>query len=171
MCHWEVWIWWWTSWTGPIVARTPSLSPDHAVARKARSPSASPSSTRPLGILRLPPPTTKTVTRPNSLMVSCTSSLKESSGWEEREDANGRTFYVNHELRTMQWHRPEADHDGERPALSHMLARLREDYEQRAEPVDEVATQIAGVSDLEEKEEETDRRWHEGALRGREDSR
>lgn len=27
-------------------------------------------------------------------------------GWEERQDANGRTFYVNHTTRTTQWNRP-----------------------------------------------------------------
>ncbi|XP_018785553.1 PREDICTED: E3 ubiquitin-protein ligase Nedd-4 isoform X1 [Bactrocera latifrons] len=28
------------------------------------------------------------------------------SGWEERQDANGRTYYVNHTARTTQWERP-----------------------------------------------------------------
>lgn len=28
------------------------------------------------------------------------------SGWEERQDANGRTYYVNHIARTTQWERP-----------------------------------------------------------------
>lgn len=27
-------------------------------------------------------------------------------GWEERQDANGRTYYVNHVARTTQWERP-----------------------------------------------------------------
>nr|CAI5867827.1 unnamed protein product [Callosobruchus analis] len=27
-------------------------------------------------------------------------------GWEERQDANGRTYYVNHMARTTQWERP-----------------------------------------------------------------
>lgn len=27
-------------------------------------------------------------------------------GWEERQDNLGRTYYVNHETRTTQWHRP-----------------------------------------------------------------
>ena len=27
-------------------------------------------------------------------------------GWEERQDANGRTFYVDHSSRRTQWHRP-----------------------------------------------------------------
>ncbi|XP_055688716.1 E3 ubiquitin-protein ligase Nedd-4 isoform X2 [Lutzomyia longipalpis] len=29
-------------------------------------------------------------------------------GWEERQDANGRTYYVNHVARTTQWERPTA---------------------------------------------------------------
>jgi len=29
-------------------------------------------------------------------------------GWEERQDANGRTYYVNHVARSTQWHRPTA---------------------------------------------------------------
>ncbi|XP_055708145.1 E3 ubiquitin-protein ligase Nedd-4 isoform X2 [Phlebotomus papatasi] len=29
-------------------------------------------------------------------------------GWEERQDANGRTYYVNHIARTTQWERPTA---------------------------------------------------------------
>lgn len=28
------------------------------------------------------------------------------TGWEERQDANGRTYYVNHIARTTQWERP-----------------------------------------------------------------
>ena len=27
-------------------------------------------------------------------------------GWEERQDANGRTYYVNHNTRTTQWEKP-----------------------------------------------------------------
>lgn len=27
-------------------------------------------------------------------------------GWEERTDAQGRTYYVNHNERTTQWERP-----------------------------------------------------------------
>ena len=30
-------------------------------------------------------------------------------GWEERQDANGRTYYVNHIARTTQWERPVID--------------------------------------------------------------
>lgn len=28
------------------------------------------------------------------------------TGWEERQDANGRTYYLNHQERTTQWFRP-----------------------------------------------------------------
>ena len=28
------------------------------------------------------------------------------NGWEERQDTNGRTYYVNHNTRTTQWERP-----------------------------------------------------------------
>nr|7LP2_A Chain A, E3 ubiquitin-protein ligase [Homo sapiens]7LP2_C Chain C, E3 ubiquitin-protein ligase [Homo sapiens]7LP2_E Chain E, E3 ubiquitin-protein ligase [Homo sapiens] len=28
------------------------------------------------------------------------------SGWEERKDAKGRTYYVNHNNRTTTWTRP-----------------------------------------------------------------
>jgi hypothetical protein len=30
-------------------------------------------------------------------------------GWEERVDANGRTYYVNHAHRTTQWERPTVE--------------------------------------------------------------
>lgn len=32
-------------------------------------------------------------------------------GWEERQDANGRTYYVNHVARTTQWERPTINND------------------------------------------------------------
>uniref|UniRef100_A0A8C7QX70 E3 ubiquitin-protein ligase n=1 Tax=Oncorhynchus mykiss TaxID=8022 RepID=A0A8C7QX70_ONCMY len=34
-------------------------------------------------------------------------------GWEERQDNLGRTYYVNHETRTTQWHRPIVQHPSE----------------------------------------------------------
>jgi E3 ubiquitin-protein ligase NEDD4 len=33
------------------------------------------------------------------------------AGWEERQDANGRTYYVNHIARTTQWQRPGTAED------------------------------------------------------------
>uniref|UniRef100_A0A6P7FZ82 E3 ubiquitin-protein ligase n=1 Tax=Diabrotica virgifera virgifera TaxID=50390 RepID=A0A6P7FZ82_DIAVI len=44
------------------------------------------------------------------------------SGWEERQDANGRTYYVNHIARTTQW---------ERPTLSNQDIHSGETEEQR----------------------------------------
>uniref|UniRef100_A0A1Y1KV88 HECT-type E3 ubiquitin transferase n=1 Tax=Photinus pyralis TaxID=7054 RepID=A0A1Y1KV88_PHOPY len=35
-----------------------------------------------------------------------TQSVPLPPGWEERQDANGRTYYVNHLARTTQWERP-----------------------------------------------------------------
>jgi len=32
------------------------------------------------------------------------------SGWEERQDILGRTYYVNHEFRRTQWKRPTAQY-------------------------------------------------------------
>lgn len=32
-------------------------------------------------------------------------------GWEERQDANGRTYYVNHVARTTQWERPTINNE------------------------------------------------------------
>ncbi|XP_076267245.1 E3 ubiquitin-protein ligase Nedd4 isoform X9 [Rhynchophorus ferrugineus] len=43
------------------------------------------------------------------IMVNSTTSETQSPlphGWEERQDANGRTYYVNHLARTTQWERP-----------------------------------------------------------------
>ena len=37
---------------------------------------------------------------------SSTASLALPAGWEERQDANGRTYYVNHIARTTQWQHP-----------------------------------------------------------------
>ena len=31
------------------------------------------------------------------------------AGWEERQDANGRTYYVNHIARTTQWQHPASN--------------------------------------------------------------
>ena len=33
-------------------------------------------------------------------------------GWEARQDANGRTYYVNHERRSTQWQHPEEEEEG-----------------------------------------------------------
>ncbi|XP_044747112.1 E3 ubiquitin-protein ligase NEDD4 isoform X2 [Coccinella septempunctata] len=43
-------------------------------------------------------------------------------GWEERQDANGRTYYVNHLARTTQW---------ERPSVSMSVDTRQEEQEER----------------------------------------
>uniref|UniRef100_A0A182KBK7 HECT-type E3 ubiquitin transferase n=1 Tax=Anopheles christyi TaxID=43041 RepID=A0A182KBK7_9DIPT len=40
--------------------------------------------------------------------TSNASTLELPQGWEERQDANGRTYYVNHVARSTQWERPTA---------------------------------------------------------------
>lgn len=32
------------------------------------------------------------------------------SGWEECQDTNGRTYFVNHNTRTTQWERPQNEY-------------------------------------------------------------
>ena len=52
-------------------------------------------------------PSTETVvhlTSTSSLILNNLPALPE--GWEERQDANGRTFYINHVARITQWHHP-----------------------------------------------------------------
>ncbi|CRL06760.1 CLUMA_CG019490, isoform A [Clunio marinus] len=46
-------------------------------------------------------------TTPVSQIMNQTAAIEPlPSGWEERQDANGRTYYVNHVARTTQWERP-----------------------------------------------------------------
>ncbi|XP_053678583.1 E3 ubiquitin-protein ligase Nedd-4-like [Anopheles nili] len=49
-----------------------------------------------------PVPTVTSVPR------ASTNALELPQGWEERQDANGRTYYVNHVARSTQWERPTA---------------------------------------------------------------
>ncbi|XP_064168117.1 E3 ubiquitin-protein ligase NEDD4-like isoform X3 [Anguilla rostrata] len=47
-------------------------------------------------------------------------------GWEERQDNLGRTYFVNHETRTTQWHRPtvlDSQQEAERRQANHMEAQ------------------------------------------------
>lgn len=57
--------------------------------------------------------TTTTTTGPEVAAHSSTSFVPRPetpsplpAGWEERQDANGRTYYVNHIARTTQWEKP-----------------------------------------------------------------
>ncbi|XP_052900364.1 E3 ubiquitin-protein ligase Nedd-4-like isoform X1 [Anopheles moucheti] len=52
-----------------------------------------------------PAPTVTSTTR-TSTSNGTTGELPQ--GWEERQDANGRTYYVNHVARSTQWERPTA---------------------------------------------------------------
>eukprot|EP00088_Acartia_fossae_P069938 TRINITY_DN9237_c0_g1_i1.p1 TRINITY_DN9237_c0_g1~~TRINITY_DN9237_c0_g1_i1.p1 ORF type:complete len:874 (-),score=165.88 TRINITY_DN9237_c0_g1_i1:8-2629(-) len=45
------------------------------------------------------------------------------AGWEERQDANGRTYYVNHIERTTQWQRPGSAEDDVTSLASAMETR------------------------------------------------
>ena len=47
------------------------------------------------------------VNETNRESVTTNQSVALPTGWEERQDANGRTYYVNHIERTTQWQRPE----------------------------------------------------------------
>ncbi|XP_046867707.1 E3 ubiquitin-protein ligase Nedd-4 isoform X2 [Drosophila willistoni] len=49
------------------------------------------------------------------------------AGWEERQDANGRTYYVNHTARTTQWERPTILTTNN----SHAADQLASDFQRR----------------------------------------
>ncbi|XP_054722062.1 E3 ubiquitin-protein ligase NEDD4-like [Uloborus diversus] len=48
----------------------------------------------------------ETVISPRMVSTPPSSHSPLPPGWEERQDANGRTYYVNHAARTTQWERP-----------------------------------------------------------------
>uniref|UniRef100_A0A0R3RRE6 E3 ubiquitin-protein ligase n=1 Tax=Elaeophora elaphi TaxID=1147741 RepID=A0A0R3RRE6_9BILA len=52
-------------------------------------------------------------------------------GWEERQDANGRTFYVNHISRTTQWMRPTRSGIESELVETEQEDALRRNYESR----------------------------------------
>uniref|UniRef100_A0A182PM73 HECT-type E3 ubiquitin transferase n=1 Tax=Anopheles epiroticus TaxID=199890 RepID=A0A182PM73_9DIPT len=52
-----------------------------------------------------PVPTVASTPRTSTSNVTA---LELPQGWEERQDANGRTYYVNHVARSTQWERPTA---------------------------------------------------------------
>uniref|UniRef100_A0A1W7RA52 E3 ubiquitin-protein ligase n=1 Tax=Hadrurus spadix TaxID=141984 RepID=A0A1W7RA52_9SCOR len=52
------------------------------------------------------------------------------AGWEERQDANGRTYYVNHIARTTQWERPTGVSPTEEQVQQRSLESARE-FERR----------------------------------------
>lgn len=53
-------------------------------------------------------------------------------GWEERQDANGRTYFVNHIARTTQWERPVIDAEtGVVPGTSRSVVDAPDHHHQR----------------------------------------
>ncbi|XP_030385327.1 E3 ubiquitin-protein ligase Nedd-4 isoform X2 [Scaptodrosophila lebanonensis] len=66
------------------------------------------------------------------------------AGWEERQDANGRTYYVNHTARTTQWERPTNLTSNN----SHANEQLASDFQRRFHiSVDETETGRASTED------------------------
>lgn len=53
-----------------------------------------------------PEPEADTVSQQQNVYGSASVVEPLPQGWEERQDANGRTYYVNHIARTTQWERP-----------------------------------------------------------------
>ncbi|KAF2900726.1 hypothetical protein ILUMI_05467, partial [Ignelater luminosus] len=50
--------------------------------------------------------TAETAAQPIFVNTNDSNTIPLPPGWEERQDANGRTYYVNHLARTTQWERP-----------------------------------------------------------------
>ncbi|CAO4360400.1 unnamed protein product [Caenorhabditis nigoni] len=104
-------------------------------------------------------------------------------GWEEREDGNGRTVYINHALRTTQFTPPESIPDGNTDAITEQSVmeetrRRRDNYEHRSQVTDEpsdtavVSNELTAIDDAmranfergggHEEEEEDDLRLPDG---------
>ncbi|KAJ7311328.1 hypothetical protein JRQ81_006944 [Phrynocephalus forsythii] len=60
-------------------------------------------------------------------------------GWEERRDALGRIFYVNHALRRTQWNRPTAEDAGPEAGGSNTLLEVLRTFAHRRQISDEEA--------------------------------
>ncbi|XP_050691857.1 E3 ubiquitin-protein ligase NEDD4-like isoform X4 [Eriocheir sinensis] len=53
-------------------------------------------------------------------------------GWEERQDANGRTYYVNHNARTTQWERPTSSQgNNEQERMESAQNEFRNEFRRR----------------------------------------
>lgn len=79
-------------------------------------------------------------------------------GWEEREDGNGRTVYINHALRTTQFTPPESIPNGNTEAITEQSVieetrRRRDNYEHRSQVTDEpsdttvVSNELTAIDD------------------------
>jgi len=63
-----------------------------------------------VGSTEHPAPTVAAAERPAAVTGSGNAGLPP--GWEERQDANGRTYYVNHVARSTQWNHPSGNEGG-----------------------------------------------------------
>lgn len=52
-------------------------------------------------------------------------------GWEERQDANGRTYYVNHVARTTQWERPALNTGGAQQVTTEEMDHAAAEFQRR----------------------------------------
>lgn len=66
-------------------------------------------------------------------------------GWEERQDANGRTYYVNHVARTTQWDRPTGATPDEDHTPARKLDEVTQEFQRRVHiSVDESENESRG---------------------------
>ncbi|XP_061500413.1 E3 ubiquitin-protein ligase Nedd-4 isoform X4 [Anopheles gambiae] len=92
-------------------------------------------------------------------------------GWEERQDANGRTYYVNHVARSTQWERPTAV-PMEAIAESDMdvafQRRVHISVDDSATDMDNISIDNDSFDNIEEEEEEEEEEQDEQEEGGRE---
>lgn len=92
----------------------------------------------------------------NDLQQQTSSGMPQ--GWEEREDGNGRTVYINHALRTTQFTPPESIPNGNTDAITEQSVieetrRRRDNYEHRSQVTDEpsdttvVSNELTAIDD------------------------
>ncbi|XP_023223176.1 E3 ubiquitin-protein ligase Nedd-4-like isoform X3 [Centruroides sculpturatus] len=72
----------------------------------------------------------ETPSEPIMALVQSSNQASLPAGWEERQDANGRTYYVNHIARTTQWERPTGISPTEEQVQQRSLDSARE-FERR----------------------------------------
>uniref|UniRef100_A0A8C7QWZ9 E3 ubiquitin-protein ligase n=1 Tax=Oncorhynchus mykiss TaxID=8022 RepID=A0A8C7QWZ9_ONCMY len=73
-------------------------------------------------------------------------------GWEERQDNLGRTYYVNHETRTTQWHRPIVQD-------SQVEAEQRQNIHMEAQHAFTARRQISDQEDSNDRQQESTESW------------
>lgn len=67
------------------------------------------------------------------------------SGWEERRDTHGRTYYVDHNTRATSWHRPNSSAAVEEAHNATDMARTRHNRRILADDLDESASTLIGA--------------------------